>query len=157
MKGVTPIIATIILLLITIALASAAYTYMQGFFTQMTACTIDVVDSYPITTSGEPCAHIIIRNAGQSDINLCAGQNCDDQIDCGGITIVKTTGGRLTNAGFGVVTRLAPGGIATFIDEGCISGTCSYRFVCKAGAKAVTASVYCPSSNTPPNNIVRTT
>ena len=48
-KGVTPVIAIIVLLFITIALAGAAWTYMQGFlFTQISK-------SFQIPTNGAYC------------------------------------------------------------------------------------------------------
>lgn len=48
-KGITPVIAIIVLLFITIALAGAAWTYMQGFlFTQISK-------SFQIPTNGVYC------------------------------------------------------------------------------------------------------
>jgi flagellin-like protein len=48
-KGITPIVSTIILLLITIALAGAAWTYMQGYlFSQISK-------SFTIPTGGAFC------------------------------------------------------------------------------------------------------
>jgi len=151
MKGITPIIATIILLLVTIGLASAAYTYMSTFFTQMTAGIIEIVDSYCLSGNGNQpsTANVILRNSGTAKINVnCPGTSQGQTIDCDGITIVKTSGGNIANPKFTSssgesIREISPGGIAIFTETGC-SGHCSYRFVPKAGAKAVTTSVYCP-------------
>jgi flagellin-like protein len=54
-KGITPIISIIILLLITIALAGAAWTYMQGFlFSQISKTFI-------VPTGGAYCTNGIIK------------------------------------------------------------------------------------------------
>lgn len=45
MKGVSAVIATILMLMITIALAGLAYTYMLGLFAARTTKTIDVTDA----------------------------------------------------------------------------------------------------------------
>ena len=54
-KGITPIVSTIILLLITIALAGAAWTYMQGYlFAQISK-------SFTTPTGGAFCEAGIIK------------------------------------------------------------------------------------------------
>ena len=61
-KGITPVIAIIVLLFITIALAGAAWTYMQGFmFGQITK-------TFSIPPNGVYCqggsVTVIVRNTG---------------------------------------------------------------------------------------------
>jgi len=65
-KGITPIIAIIILLLITIALAGAAWTYLQGFlFSQISK-------SFVIPTGGAYCEKgqisVYVLNTGYDSI-----------------------------------------------------------------------------------------
>jgi len=45
MKGVSAVIATILMLMIVIALAGMAYMYLIGVFTTRTARTIDITDA----------------------------------------------------------------------------------------------------------------
>lgn len=67
MKGVSAVIATILMLIITIALAGMAYMYISGIFTGTTQ-GIELVDSY--CSAG--VANIKIRNAGSTDIGVGA-------------------------------------------------------------------------------------
>jgi flagellin-like protein len=54
MKGVSAVIATILMLMIVIALAGMAYMYLIGMFTARTSKTIDITDAgcYPTQTPG---------------------------------------------------------------------------------------------------------
>ena len=63
-KGISTIIATIIMVVITIGLISVAYLYMSGLIISTTATNIQLSDAYCNTT------HIIylIRNIGTSGI-----------------------------------------------------------------------------------------
>jgi flagellin-like protein len=66
-KGITPIISVIILLLITVALAGAAYTYMSGVFGAYTQ------KSFTVPVGGAYCDqagtfHIKVVNTGTTTI-----------------------------------------------------------------------------------------
>jgi len=65
MKGISTIIATIIMVVITIGLISVAYLYMSGLIISTTATNIQLSDAYCNTT------HIIylIRNIGTASIS----------------------------------------------------------------------------------------
>lgn len=63
MKGISTIIATLLMLIITIALAGMAYTYISGVFTARTR-TIELVDSFCVGTTGSA----IVRNLGPDTI-----------------------------------------------------------------------------------------
>ncbi len=154
MKGISTVIATILMLMITLAIAGTAYLFINAAFTQQTQ-GIEIVDAY--------CANrydsmIIIRNSGTSAISfvngLCSGTGASP---CGGITVVRTAGG-----GGGATMKLSgdkatidPGTTATLVDAedpvagntGCtISGTaitCIYRITPSAGRR-VDAIVNCP-------------
>jgi flagellin-like protein len=66
MKAITPIIAIIVLLLITVALAGAGWTYLSAYWTSMTARQIQVVDAFCI---GDNQAKVIIKNIGDGAIS----------------------------------------------------------------------------------------
>ncbi len=88
MKGVSAIIATILLLMITIALAGTAYIYMSGMLTGRTSKTISLLDA---SCSGGTSSiiTIVISNDGTSSITETAGSgdlkifvdNIDDTVD----------------------------------------------------------------------------
>ncbi len=64
MKGISPVIATLLMLVITIGLAGLAYTYISGVFTAKTAVmlTIDGTASY----CDANYIHVFVRNDGTS-------------------------------------------------------------------------------------------
>ena len=132
-KGITPIIAVIILLLITVALAGMAWAFLSGYFTGMTAKTIAVVD-YSCINGNQ--AQVIIRNAGTGPITMSAGcaaaggvgGGTSNVTTCGDLTISKTGGptmnGQLNSAGPLNVNQ------NVILTDTCPSGnTCSYRVV----------------------------
>lgn len=63
MKGISAVVATILLLLITIALATTAYFYITNFISGKTSKVISVV---PDCTNGR--ISLIVSNEGQDDI-----------------------------------------------------------------------------------------
>jgi flagellin-like protein len=64
-KGITPIIAIIVLLLITVALAGAAWTYLSTYMSGLTGQSVEVRDYF---CTGGDTATIIIANTGTIDI-----------------------------------------------------------------------------------------
>ncbi len=64
-KGITPIISIIVLLLITVALAGVAYTYLSG--------VIPVEQSFMIVTGSTYCSsgtvRLTVKNTGTTDIS----------------------------------------------------------------------------------------
>ena len=60
MKGISTVIATILMLMITIALAGTAYLYISGTFTQQTAVVLEILDA---TCSGDPIS-VTVQNSG---------------------------------------------------------------------------------------------
>ncbi len=145
MKGITPIVSIIILLLITIGLAASAYTFLSGFMGGYTKGSVMVIDSYcrSLETSV-----IKVRNAGTEEMSLgtCESnpRSGTSDITCGSLTISRTDGRDFNNAKFDVAT-LGPQEIATFTDK-CTDSTdphvCTYRFM-GSGMGAVTATANC--------------
>jgi flagellin-like protein len=61
MKGITPIIAIIVLLLITVAMAGAGWTYLSGYTEGLISKQIDIVDSFCV---GGNQVKIVVKNMG---------------------------------------------------------------------------------------------
>jgi flagellin-like protein len=66
-KGISTIIATIILVVITIGLISTAYLYFSGLIGGMTEGAISLVDAYCVAASDDIIA--IVKNEGTADIS----------------------------------------------------------------------------------------
>ena len=62
MKGITPIIGVVLLILITITLAGSAYTFLFGIAESATAKTIQLVPGSPLNDT------VIVKNIGTSTI-----------------------------------------------------------------------------------------
>lgn len=60
MKGISTVIATILMLMITIALAGTAYLYISGTFTQQTAVVLEFTEA---TCTGDPIVPTV-QNSG---------------------------------------------------------------------------------------------
>lgn len=63
MKGVSAVIATILMLLITIALAGTAYLYITGVFTSRTAVALSI-DGISSTCTAGGNLSIVVKNDG---------------------------------------------------------------------------------------------
>lgn len=72
MKGISTIIATLLMLVITIGLAGIAYSYISGIISVRTRA-IELVDAFCVGTTGSA----IIRNTG-NDIIRSAEQSLED-------------------------------------------------------------------------------
>jgi flagellin-like protein len=147
-KGITPIIAVIILLLITVALAGMAWAFLNNYFVGLTGKTISVVD-YSCLTGGT--AQIIIRNSGTDTISLSPPVTCQQglingaTVSCGDLTITKTSG-TITNGNLSTAS-IAKEQSVTFTDS-CAATSCTYRFVTSSGGiggpNPNIATVNCP-------------
>lgn len=130
MKGISAVVATILMLLITITLAGVAYTFMQGTFTRETQ-GVEIIDSY---CSGGSVS-ITIRNLGTENVTSLT---CSQTAPTG-----DTCQAAFTSP---VVVNIAPGATQTFTDGCSGSGarTCIYRIIPPTG-RTVTASAACAS------------
>jgi hypothetical protein len=69
MKGISTIIASIILVVITIGLISVAYLYMSGLLSGTTAKNIQLMDAYcDLTSSSNYNITAIVKNIGTANI-----------------------------------------------------------------------------------------
>ena len=148
-KGITPIIAIIILLLITIGLAATAWTYLSGFMAGYTK-SLTLVDSY---CTGATTTNVILRNTGTEPISLgsAACTFSGTTAVCGALTITRTDGGSFSNAGLyqsdcttQITGNLATQGAICFKDDCTTSGptVCTYRFT-TGGTGATVVSIPC--------------
>jgi flagellin-like protein len=150
MKGITPIISIIVLLLITVSLAGAAYMFLSGYMTAYTGRTLQV--SNPGYCIGGTEAYIVVTNMGNLPIDLGACTGAGDisgvVTTCGDITVIRTDSGGSMDARFND-TSISPseGTIlhsTVFRDTGCTTtGTpkvCRYGFT-YAGEQIPTESM----------------
>jgi len=128
-KGITPIVAIIILLLITIAIAGTAWSFLFGYITPMTATT------FTIAPGGAFC----VKNASGADvITVQISNNGQSTLTPGEFTIVEVGGTDIKTA----VTLLPDGSIAPgesgilFRDYDCGNSTTG----CSPGSIVVTVS-----------------
>ena len=68
MKGVSAIIATILMLVITIGLAGTAYVYISGMLTGKTAQTISILDYSCSLTGTTKVVNLVVSNDGTMQI-----------------------------------------------------------------------------------------
>jgi len=135
-KGITPIIAIIVLLLITIALAGTAWTFLSQYIRATAGKNLQMIDSYCL---GGTTAVVVMKSVGTDTINpgSCGtiGSMGSDQTTytCGDIVITRTDGGDLDEAYLDKTSPIKPQELLTFKDENCtVSGTiktCTYRFI----------------------------
>lgn len=146
MKGISTVIATILMLMITIALAGTAYLYISGAFTQQMQ-GIELIDAY---CSGGTQARITFTNLGTTDLSFDAddcGTPAGGSVKCGSITVTRTSGnGTFDPAGSAAGdATVEPGTQATLLDACATTGNpvnCVYRITPPSG-KSVVATVSC--------------
>jgi flagellin-like protein len=143
MKGITPIISIIILLLITIALAATAWTFMSGMMTSYTR-SFTIVDSY---CEAGTTTNIKLRYVGTGSDPLSL-DNCNvafsggNDKTCGSITVTRTDA--VFNGANFSTDKITSGQIVTFKDTCTASGTkmCAYRFA-GMGMGSLVSTVSC--------------
>jgi len=124
MKGISTVIATILMLLITVGMAGLAYMYISGMFTSRTAQTISL--SSADCPGGD--ISILIKNDGTEDIT---GTDIDIYVDGGAATDCSAAG-------------TATAGQTLLCDSiAAAAGTHTVQIV--GPANSVSGSVYCAS------------
>jgi len=132
MKGISAVVATVLMLLITITLAGVAYTFTMGAFTRSTQ-GIEIDDSF---CSGYNASHdivsIVVRNFGSENVtSVTCTQTAPADDTCSLITPVSFS------------NSIEPGQSMTLQDycKGTSGRACVYRLT--PSGKSVTANVYC--------------
>ncbi len=130
MKGISEIIATILMLMITIGVSGTAYLFINNIFTQQSQ-GIEVLDAYCAHIGGITNSTILIRNAGTGSINTSA------------ITVVQLEPVSTVDVKWDS-TLVASGNTVTLYDEceGSGSRVCTYRVVPPQG-RSVSVPLRC--------------
>lgn len=141
MKGITPIISIIILLLITVGLAAAAWTYMGNYLTTLTAKNIEIPTQKCV--NGQDVM-VIVHNMGTEAINA----DNDILVMNGSIALADadiTWCNLNEDCSSETLTSIDSGGYGKAIIAGCTTTsprTCTYEFV--VAGRSQTVTVYCP-------------
>lgn len=129
-KGITPIIAIIVLLLITVALAGSAWSYLSTYMTGLTSQSIELRDYFCV---GGNDAVIIIANTGTTNFSTSD------------ITIIDTEDGSPITDGSWTPTTIEPNSISTWKSlvtvNTCADG-CTLRII-GGTARAQVARIFC--------------
>lgn len=154
MKGITPIISIIILLLLTVGLAATAWTYMANYLTGITAKNIEISTQKCVTGRGTNAgedAMAVIHNMGTATINVTNDITIWDK---NGFA-VPDVGINWTTIEGGVISDISPGrygkvnidccggtGAQELTGQGDCPKTCTYDIL--VGGRVNTVTVYCP-------------
>jgi FlaG/FlaF family flagellin (archaellin) len=123
MKGISDIIAMLLMLIITIAIAGLAYGFISGVFTSRTAAVLSVdIGSYCNNT------HVIasVRNDGTSPISTVT------------VTVLNAT---RTQSGTCSISNLAAGTLGTCAATR--SGSGIHTIIATGGGSSAQGTVYC--------------
>jgi flagellin-like protein len=133
MKGISAVIATILMLLITIALAGVAYLYIQGTVTQKTGIVLAIDES--ATTCVGTDIQLYVKNIGTLpyDANkiTVSGTNSNGGL-IAGITCYPASNATSTMAAGGASVRCVS-----------LTGTAGTNTIVASGATTVRGTVYC--------------
>ncbi len=130
MKGISAIVATLLILIITIGLAGLAYSYISGVFTTKTK-TISLVDAFCAPDeNGDNVAHFVIRNEGTTAITHTE------------LSVVKT-GSSPCDLKISTGLTIKPGSTVMLNTTGdCGTGSVSFRLI--GPSNAIQLNAYCP-------------
>ncbi len=106
MKGVSAVIATILMLMITIALAGTAYMYITGVFTGKTAKTITIIDA---TCRAGTSYMVTVKNL-DTKLTIAAGTELNVLVDSAPVTTVTWNPTTIAVSGTSVATITNPVG-----------------------------------------------
>ena len=132
MKAITPIIAILVLLLITVSVAGAAWAYLSGYFGGMISKGVELM-SIDCTATG---VIIYVNNIGtdrlymNDDMNIIREMVYGDCVTAMNISYIPA--------------EIGPGNTGQIIDDGCnssVKATPRYRVL--AGGRVQTTQVNC--------------
>ncbi len=132
MKGVSTVIATLLMLIITIALAGLAYTYISGVFSARTAVVFDIIEA----TCPADYITVTVRNDGTSP----SGQ----------ILVSATQPDGSSNGGSCNIASLNPGtSNSCDVNRPAAAAVGTYRIrVSASGATPASGNAYCATLGT---------
>lgn len=119
-KGITPIIAIIILLLITIALAGAAWSYINVYWSSITGRNIIITDGF---CTGGNTANVVVKNMGTMKVAL----RDIEIIETATSRTIKTDLNWTDMGATQRIEELEPGKSGRF--NATCTGYCTYKFI----------------------------
>ncbi len=133
MKGISAVIATILMLMITIAMAGLAYMYISGIFTQRTGVVIEL-DATSTSCTGTTIT-VYVRNTGTIASTL-------DKITLSG---TDSTGTLITGGPCGLVaTPLNAGAGSVICSTSTLTGSQGTNTILASGpSNTARGTVYC--------------
>jgi len=137
MKGITPIIAILVLLLITVAIAGAAWVYITSFVGGMTRQQIEVTSSDCSTTG----TTIYIRNIGTEPMNISSDVSYVREVVVDGTVVHVGALAETFTPGNG---NVGPSQAGTYRDANCNTSTdavCKYTII--AAGRVAKVQVTC--------------
>jgi len=126
MKGITPIVSIIILLLITIGLSAAAWTYINLYFSSLTTNILDITPMQGCI--GNVDATFLVTNRGTQDISISGIKI----IESGTITVPEHKWCELKNTNNCGIQTISPGDTVIVQIKCTVPGTpktCVYEFM----------------------------
>ncbi|MEM5836313.1 MAG: hypothetical protein QXY24_01655 [Candidatus Aenigmatarchaeota archaeon] len=130
MKGISTVIATLLMLMITIGLAGMAYMYIRGVFTGITSKTITIVDVGCVPGNSY---YVVVKNL-DSSLNITPSTELIVRVDNTVVTTITWN-----------PTSIPPGGISSGTitnPAGGVSGTL-HKIKVTGPSNSEEKSVYC--------------
>ena len=126
MKGISAVIATILLLLIVIAIVGFAFNFFQNIFGATTVATQNQTNqvirnaAYQVSIDNAAATSVTIRNAGTVNLVVANAPAASD--------LTFYVGGVTTTCTWGAAATIAPGG----------TGTCTFAASCSGKLLRIT-------------------
>jgi len=144
LKGITPIIAILVLLLITVAIAGAAWIYITQYVSQTTNKVLE-------TTSSECSAGgvvVFVRNSGTGTVTFSSDLILSRDVTSGAGNCITATSVNpiITTVAGATITSIAPGQAGMLNDTACDSqgtnrGAIRYRLI--VAGRVATLNINC--------------
>ncbi len=128
MKGISDVIAMLLMLVITIGLVGLAYSYISGVFTARTAVVLSIVPEASSCTSSN--INIVVRNDGTTTSSTVT------------VTVTSPTGA----SGSCSINSITPGNQASCsVSRNTLTGAGYYRVVASTPGSTANGMIYCAS------------
>ena len=139
-KGITPIVAIVILLLIAVAIAGSAYTWIGGYYTGLTGNAISITDTTcSIVVGDDDVITIRFTNIGTEPLTL-SNANMVDRVVFGEATPATTA-----NYAYDTVVNPGTGGTVTDtqVETAAFTSGATYRYFIEVGGRTTQTQVTC--------------
>lgn len=126
-KGITSIIAIIILVLITVGMAGAAWSYLSTYWTGLVSKNLEITDAF---CTGTSTGNVYFRNTGTGTITYASD-----------VSVINTTTGTTVTVTYDPLTSITSGARGKFTFTCATGSLCNLR-VTVAG-RSTPVSVQC--------------